>query len=256
MVVAYLRVSTGKQMLDNQRSEITKFTDSKNLRVDHWVTEVVSGKKEGRERKLGALVKRMQHGDTLIVTELSRLSRTVTDIMSIVGELLRKRVHVYSTKDHYVFDDTINSKVLCFAFGLVAELERNLISSRTREALALRRAQGITLGRKKGSYTKLQLLIDRRREIVRALNIGRTIASICNEYGVARTTFERFRRQYIYSIYKNGRIRWRVNGNTAHPRHIANADSAAGAVGGVREKPLRNVAAADVAENTNFCDLP
>lgn len=94
--------------------------------VDCWVTEVVSGRKKRYDRKLGETVKRLRAGDTLIVTELSRLSRTLTDIMVIVGELLEKGVHLHSTKDRYSFDDTINSKVLCFAFGLVAEIERTL----------------------------------------------------------------------------------------------------------------------------------
>jgi len=214
MVIAYLRVSTGKQTLANQQNEISKFTDSRNMRVDRWVTEVVSGKKSGRERKLGSLVRRMKKGDTLIVTELSRLSRTLTDIMAIVGELLKKEVRLYSTKDRYSFDDTINSKVLCFAFGLVAEIERNLISMRTREALALRREQGIVLGRRKGSYTKLQQLIDDRVKIVRMMNCGKSIAAICREYDVARNTFDRFRKQYTYVITHGERQRYRVNGMT------------------------------------------
>lgn len=215
MIFAYLRVSTGKQTLANQQNEISKFTDSRNLQVDRWVTEIVSGKKSGRERKLGSLVRRMKKGDTLIVTELSRLSRTLTDIMAIVGELLKKEVRLYSTKDRYSFDDTINSKVLCFAFGLVAEIERNLISMRTREALALRREQGITLGRRKGSYTKLQQLIDDRVKIVQMMNCGKSIAAICREYDVARNTFDRFRKQYTYVISHGERQRYRVNGSAA-----------------------------------------
>lgn len=212
MVIAYLRVSTGKQTLANQQNEISKFSRSRNLTVDRWVTETVSGRKKGRDRKLGALVRRMHKGDTLIVTELSRLSRTLTDIMAIVGELLERQVHFYSTKDHYAFDDTINSKVLCFAFGLVAELERNLISLRTKEALALRREQGIPLGRKKGTYTKLRLLFDNRREIAVMMNCGRPIAEICRQYGVARTTFVRFRKTCLCPFKKGTLIRWRVNG--------------------------------------------
>lgn len=216
MIIAYLRVSTGKQTLANQQNEISKFTDSRNLHVDRWVTEIVSGKKSGRERKLGALIRRMKKGDTLIVTELSRLSRTLTDIMTIVGELLKKEVKLYSTKDRYSFDDTINSKVLCFAFGLVAEIERNLISMRTREALALRREQGIVLGRRKGSYTKLQQLIDDRVKIVQMMNCGKSIAAICREYDVARNTFDRFRKQYTYIIKYGERQRYRVNGAGAN----------------------------------------
>lgn len=219
MVVAYLRVSTEKQTLANQQNEITRFTEHRNLKVDRWVTEIVSGKKKGRERKLGTLLRRMKRGDTLIVTELSRLSRTLTDIMAIMGQLLEKEIHLYSTKDRYAFDDTINSKVLCFAFGLVAEIERNLISMRTREALELRREQGVVLGRRKGSYTKLKRLIDDRDEIVRMMNRGRSVAAICRQYQVARNTFDRFRKQYVYSITRGERKRWRVNG------HVGSVDT-------------------------------
>ncbi len=213
MIFAYLRVSTGKQTLANQQNEISKFTNSRNLQVDRWVTEI--------ERKLSSLVRRMKKGDTLIVTELSRLSRTLTDIMAIVGELLKKEVRLYSTKDRYSFDDTINSKVLCFAFGLVAEIERNLISMRTREALALRREQGIVLGRRKGSYTKLQQLIDDRVKIVRMMNCGKSIAAICREYDVARNTFDRFRKQYTYVISHGERQRYRINGCTTNGQNDA-----------------------------------
>ena len=97
----------------------------------------------------------MKRGDTLIVTEVSRLSRTLTDLMAIMGKCLEKGINLYTTKEGYSFDNSINSKVLCFAFGLVAEIERNLISMRTKEALALRKAEGVVLGRKKGSYTKM-----------------------------------------------------------------------------------------------------
>lgn len=203
MTIAYLRVSTGKQTLANQQNEIEKFSASKNIVVDKWVTEIVSGKKRGNDRKLGNLVRRMKKGDTLIVTELSRLSRTLMDIMYIVGELLKKEVCLYSTKDRYTFDNTINSKVLCFAFGLVAELERNLISMRTREALELRKKQGIVLGRRKGSYTKLQRLVDNRAQIISSLNNGCSIAEICRIYDVSRDTFSRFRIQY--NIDETGR---------------------------------------------------
>lgn len=213
MIVAYLRVSTEKQTLANQQNEILKFSFSRNLCVDRWVTEIVSGRTKKCDRKLGALVRQLKTGDTLIVTELSRLSRTLTDIMAIVGQLLKKQVHLYSTKDQYAFDDTINSKVLCFAFGLVAEIERNLISMRTREALALRKEQGIVLGRRRGSYTKLQLLIDDRTRIVHMMNCGKSLSEICRQYNVARSTLARFRKQYTYTILQNGKKRWRVNGN-------------------------------------------
>ena len=155
MIIAYLRVSTEKQNLQNQKSEIERFTAQKNIHVDRWIMKIANGKKAGKERQLGNILKKVKKGDTLIVTEISRLSRTLTDIMGIMGKCLEKEVSLYSVKDGYAFDDTINSKVLCFAFGLVAEIERNLISMRTKEALALRRAEGVVLGRKKRKLHKI-----------------------------------------------------------------------------------------------------
>ena len=148
MVIAYLRVSTSKQHLVNQQDEIRRFAHTKEIEVSRWVTEIVSGKKNQKERKLGRVINQLKPGDTLIVTEISRLSRTLTEIMTIMGKCLEKNITIYSTKDGYAFDNTINSKVLCFAFGLVAEIERNLISMRTKEALALRKAEGVILGQK------------------------------------------------------------------------------------------------------------
>ena len=109
MVIAYLRISTGKQLLANQQDEISRFAKSKNLTVDRWVTETVSGRKAQKERKLGQLLKKLKAGDTLIVTELSRLSRTLTDIMAIMGLCLEKNITLYSSKVGYAFDDSINS---------------------------------------------------------------------------------------------------------------------------------------------------
>ena len=152
MVIGYLRVSTGKQHPANQKDEIERFAAQKNIIVDRFVTEVASGSKSEKDRKLGRLLKTMRQGDILIVTEISRLSRTLTEIMSIMGKCLERGILLYTTKEGYTFDNTINSKVLCFAFGLVAEIERNLISMRTKEALALRKAEGIKLGRRYGSY--------------------------------------------------------------------------------------------------------
>ena len=197
MIVAYLRVSTGKQLLENQKNEISAFAQNRNMVIDQWVTEIARGCKQRNDRKLGTLLRRMKKGDSLIVTELSRLSRTLIDIMTIMGTLLQKGVVLYSTKERYSFDNSLNSKVLCFAFGLVAEIERNLISMRTREALALRREQGVKLGRKKGSYTKQKILLDNRNEIIRTINSGQSIASICRKYHVSRETFNRFRRNHL-----------------------------------------------------------
>ncbi len=195
MIVGYLRVSTCRQHLTNQQEEIQRFAAGRHLSVDRWVTEIVSGKKNERERKLGPLLRKMTAGDTIIVTEISRLSRTMTDIMSIMGKCLKKKINLYTTKEGYAFDESINSKVLCFAFGLVAEIERNLISLRTREALAARKANGVVLGRRKGSYTKTNVLLKNRSVIVSMLDAGISINSICRQLNVSRETFYKFRRK-------------------------------------------------------------
>ncbi len=195
MIVGYLRVSTERQHPANQQDEIRRFAKNRNWEVDVWVTEVVSGKTRERDRKLGTLLRRMKRGDTLVVTEISRLNRTLTDIMSIMGRCLKKQINLYTTKEGYTFDNTINSKVLCFAFGLVAEIERNLISMRTKEALARRKAEGVVLGRRKGSFTKLNVLVENRLAVIRMLDEDRSVAQICRRYDLSRDTFDRFRRQ-------------------------------------------------------------
>ncbi|HJB44605.1 MAG TPA: recombinase family protein [Candidatus Coprenecus merdipullorum] len=194
MIAGYLRVSTGKQLLTNQKEEILRYAAAKQITIDCWVTEIVSGKKNEKERKLGALLRRLKPGDILIVTEISRLSRTLTEIMEIMAKCLRKKIRLYTTKEGYSFDDSINSKVLCFAFGLVAEIERNLISMRTKEALAMRKANGVILGRRKGSCTKLNLLLNNKDEVLSMLRSQRTILDICRHWGVSRETFNKFRR--------------------------------------------------------------
>lgn len=194
MITAYLRVSTGKQFLSNQQEEIRRYAESRNWTIDQWVTEVASGSRKGSDRKLGALLQQMKRGDTLIVTEVSRLSRTLTEIMSIMGFCLKKGIKLYTIKEGYSFDNSINSKVLCFAFGLVAEIERNLISLRTREALALRKAEGIMLGRRTGSYTKRNILADNAAAIIGMLQQDQSVADICRHFQVSRDTFAKFRK--------------------------------------------------------------
>lgn len=192
MNYGYLRVSTAHQVLDNQKNEISNFAASKNITIDTWIVEVVSGTKKEKDRKLGSLLKKLQKGDVLIITEISRLSRSLTEVMSIMGKILDKQVTLYSTKDKYTFDNSINSKVLCFAFGLVAEIERNLISARTREALALRRANGIKLGRPYGTTLKMNILEDNENIIRDMRHNGSSIQEICETYGISRTTYYRY----------------------------------------------------------------
>lgn len=197
MVIAYLRVSTGRQHLENQEREIKRYAKSKNIVIDEWVTETVSGKTERKNRLLGPIVRELVKGDILIVTELSRLSRSLHEIMEIMKLCIDTGVTVHSTKDGYIFDDSINSKVLSFAFGLAAEIEHKLNSQRTREAMALRKAQGKHMGRKEGSTPKMEYLLVHKQDILAKLEAGVSIKDIYQEYGVAHETFRRFRKKYL-----------------------------------------------------------
>ena len=154
----YIRVSTDKQTTENQRFEILKFASEKQLHVDRWIEETISATKKLSDRKLGVLIERMREEDILIVTEVSRLGRSILEVMSILHTLMEKDVKVFTTKERYELGNNISSKVLAFAFSLSAEIERSMISSRTKEALARKRHEGKRLGRPKGklsSVTKL-----------------------------------------------------------------------------------------------------
>lgn len=195
MVIAYLRVSTEKQFLANQKEEIVRFARKNELSIDRWYTETVSGTVSSKERKLASLLRRMQPGDTLIVTEISRLSRTLLEIMTILNSCIKKKIILYSTKEGYVFQNDINSKVLGFAFGLMAEIERNLISLRTKEALARRKQEGVKLGRQLGDRPKMNLLLRNQEYLVRRLEEGDTYIELAEEMCVSRSTFCRFMRE-------------------------------------------------------------
>jgi len=151
MIYGYIRVSSDKQTVENQRYEITNYAKSNALKIGGWIEETISGTKNYDKRKLGALLGKVKEGDVIICAELSRLGRTLFMIMDILNICMNKNCHVWTIKDNYRLGDDIQSKVLAFAFALSAEIERNLISQRTREALARKRAEGTVLGRPKGS---------------------------------------------------------------------------------------------------------
>ncbi|WP_418495990.1 recombinase family protein [Coprobacter sp.] len=194
MVFAYLRVSTGKQHLENQMKEIEKFASRKGLVIDVWIKEVVSGKKNEKFMALGKLKRKVKKGDIIIITEISRLSRTLHEVMSILGYFLDTGVLLYSTKDGFEFDDSISSQVMAFAFGLAAQIEHKLISQRTREALAVRKAAGVQLGRKKGDNYKQRSLLEHKKQIREMLQQGVSISNICRHFNICRDTFYAFRR--------------------------------------------------------------
>lgn len=194
MVIAYLRVSTGKQHLENQKSEINRYVSNKQLVINRWIEETVSGKTDKNERRLGNLIKNLRTGDTVIITEISRLSRSLHEIMVIMKHCVDMGVIIHSTKDGYIFDDSLNSKVLSFAFGLAAEIEHKLISQRTKEALAMRKLEGKHIGRKYGSDYTYQSALKRKSEILSDIENGLTISKICKKSAFSRIIFEKLRK--------------------------------------------------------------
>lgn len=196
MTIAYLRVSTQKQCLENQRNEIEKFARHKGLVIHRWEMETISGTTAKSDRALGHLLGRMKKDDVIIVSEISRLSRKMLEIMSIFYTCIEKEVLLYSIKEGYEFGNNMNSKIMGFAFGISAEIERNLISMRTREALALRREQGIKLGRPKNSCTQQKRLDRHRTEIRQMLREGTSVSQIARTFGVARNTLYSFLRTH------------------------------------------------------------
>jgi DNA invertase Pin-like site-specific DNA recombinase len=135
MTYGYIRVSTDKQTVENQRFEINRFCEYNHLTVDGWIEETISGTKSYTKRKLGKLLEHIVKGDLIICSELSRLGRNLFMIMEILNIIMTKEAKVWTVKDNYRLGDDIQSKVLAFAFGLSAEIERNLISQRTKEFL-------------------------------------------------------------------------------------------------------------------------
>jgi len=192
MIYGYIRVSTDKQTVKNQRYEISQFCDKNLLTVNKWIEEVISGTRKVEERKLGKLIKKMKKDDVLICSELSRLGRNLLMIMSILNECMNRNIQVWTIKDNYRLGNDISSKVLAFAFGLSSEIERNLISQRTKEALARKRAEGAVLGRPKGSKSKKKKLSGKESEINELINKRISKSAIARILRVHRLTVVKF----------------------------------------------------------------
>ncbi|MDD6211121.1 MAG: master DNA invertase Mpi family serine-type recombinase [Bacteroidales bacterium] len=199
MIYGYIRVSSDKQTVENQRFEISNFCEREHLSIDGWIEETISGTKSYNKRELGRLLKKVEKDDLIICAELSRLGRNLFMIMEILNICMTKECRVWTIKDNYRLGEDIQSKVLAFAFGLSAEIERNLISQRTKEALARKKAEGIILGRPKGRKSapekyKLSGKETLIKELLNASVSQRKIAKICR---VDRNTLARFMKNIL-----------------------------------------------------------
>ena len=191
MVYGYIRVSTDHQTTENQRFEIQRFCEKNDMIIDFWIEETISSTKDLNKRKLGRLLRRIKKDDLIIASELSRLGRNLLQIMSILHHCMNIGAQIWTIKDNYRLGTDITSKVLAFAFGLSAEIERNLISQRTKEALARVKAEGGHVGRPRGSGN-IRKLYGREQYIAKKLRAGRSRYEIARNLRVHRNTLARF----------------------------------------------------------------
>ena len=199
MVYGYIRISKDKQSVENQRFEIERFCVKNNLSIDQWIEETISGRKIYEKRRLGTLLSGTKTGDLIVCSELSRLGRSVLMIMSILYYLLNNGVNIWTIKDNYKLDNGIFSKVLAFSFGIHAELERDLISLRTKEALYRKKSEGVRLGRPPGSKSRKVKLSGHEAEIQALLDKKVSKSAIARKFGVNRKTVTTFISNYLKS---------------------------------------------------------
>ncbi len=188
MIYGYIRVSTEKQTTEVQKYEISRYCDRNEMKIDIWIDETISGAKDLKKRKINSMLRKLNKGDTVICTEISRLGRSMQVIWRIMDICLTKGVTIISLKENYVLKDNPMSKFILSVYSYAAETERILISERTKEGMAARKREGVVLGRPKGSVSK-QLKLDAvRQELERDLKAGIPKTKIAKKYKVNQST--------------------------------------------------------------------
>ncbi len=196
MIYAYIRISTDRQHQENQQYEIETFIQNNNINIDKWIKETISSKKELEDRKLGRLLKRLKQGDILISTEISRLGRNLMQVMSILHHCMKIGCQVWTIKDNYRLGADLQSKVLAFAFGLSAEIERDLISQRTKQSLARLRAENKPLGRPKGTTHRYSKLARKDKVIKQYLSENKSKYELAKKLKVNYSTLYRYIKKF------------------------------------------------------------
>ena len=191
MFYGYIRVSTQEQNLENQKKAI-----SEKYKIRKWIEEKRSGTVDFHKRNLGKLIEQLNEGDTLVVTEISRLGRSLNMIFDIIKELQNKKVRVIAIKNNFDLNpqkkNDITAQVLMLAFGLSAQIERDLISERTKQGLIVAKSKGKVIGRRKGEMIYNVKLRKHQRKIMRDYKSGMSINAIAIKYHVTWVTAKRF----------------------------------------------------------------
>lgn len=194
MIYGYCRVSTAHQTQENQRFVIENFAKQNNINIDLWIEEKISSGKKLQDRKLGALLKKLKSGDILITTEISRLGRSLLEVMGILQMCLERECQIWTLKENFRLGTDIQSKVLAFAFGLSAELSRALLRERVRESLARLKADGKKLGRPTGAQSKSLKLSRNRKRITFLIEKGVSKNEIARIMRVNKSTLYNYLR--------------------------------------------------------------
>jgi len=199
---AYLRVSTIDQDLEKNKAAILDLANSKHLGHVLFVEEKISGKVPWRQRKIAAILEESQKDDTIIVSELSRLGRSMLECMEILSIASQKGINIYAIKGSWQLDNSIQSKLIAMCFAMAAEIERDLISKRTKEALMARKVAGKILGRPKGvGKSKLDAY---RVEIEALLKNGSTQKFIAKRYQTTEANLHHWMKQHGFSRPSKG----------------------------------------------------
>ena len=208
-IIAYLRASTDKQDLSHQKLEILEFARQKKLTVDDFVKITMSSRKTAKQRRIDEVLEKLKGYDTLIVTELSRLGRSTAEVITLINALVKRKIRVLICKQNLdIKQHDMNSKIVITLFSLFSELERDLISLRTKEALASKKAQGIKLGKPKGTLQKSKFDKDIER-IQELLSYGLSVRKITrvlgytNHIGLNTYVKKRSLRNNLLSLEKN-----------------------------------------------------
>jgi len=204
MNYAYIRVSTEMQSYEGQRFEIENWCRGRDISIDRWVNETVSGTRDSRRRELGKTLRKMKKGDLLVCTELSRLGRNMMMVMSILNQCSQQEIRVYTIKDRFELSDNLNAKIIAFAFSLAAEIERNLISQRTREALAAKKQAGVRLGRPRGASKKKEKFLQNLPDVRRQLQDGVPLGAIAKKLNIHRNTLSRYLKEVLTGTGSDG----------------------------------------------------
>lgn len=196
MTYCYLRVSSDDQDVKSQQIGVDEFLRQHGWACDRWyIDEGVSGGVDWRRRKVASMVRDAKPGDVLVFAEISRIGRKLVDVLEVIKTCSGKGVKIYTVKDRYTLEDTIQSKVLVTVMGLAAEIERDLIRQRTREGLTRARAAGKILGRPVGSKTKNRKLDAERERIRHGVLYGKGVCEIARTIRVHRNTVARYIRE-------------------------------------------------------------